>query len=438
MFCSQSLKTARTIRGQVSLSDSAIRFTKLMLSVLILACEDNCMGVDMDDDASAYDQPLLASTQTSSEAFHRCMTSLVLDTGRSELIKNNPLELISIYSATMVTTFAAHLDLCQRHWDITYEPYAYTSVVYGYAYHRDAVRQLVRRYATHLRYINQTIESLNVSGDNEALKPLLLDFENFAQRVSCLRSLCLQFLEQQVGKLALQDTRTQMREARDLQRISYLAFIFVPLSLASSFFGMNVQELGSGPTPVWIFVVTALGVLLGSFLTMWISGLTLWTKLWTEISACPGRLKSLLLPHRNPAAHAPSPPLPPMPIAERPTSQMIRGYNSPAPQAVYEPKQYETSAPPANPYYQPVYELSAAGSPKPEPLRNAVGASQERNRPGRISRTASMTVGLESSPCDSLDAEPSQQRSVLILQPSPPQLYPDTAPRSLLRSSLNS
>jgi hypothetical protein len=47
--------------------------------------------------------------------------------------------------------------------------------------------------------------------------------------------------------------------------VTILAFIFVPLSLATSFFGMNIQELNSEGQPIWVFVMTASGILLAAF-----------------------------------------------------------------------------------------------------------------------------------------------------------------------------
>ncbi|KAI4104432.1 MAG: hypothetical protein L6R37_003251 [Teloschistes peruensis] len=44
--------------------------------------------------------------------------------------------------------------------------------------------------------------------------------------------------------------------------VTTLAFIFIPTSLASSIFGMNVQEINSTGKPIWTFVLT--GILLTS------------------------------------------------------------------------------------------------------------------------------------------------------------------------------
>lgn len=59
--------------------------------------------------------------------------------------------------------------------------------------------------------------------------------------------------------------------------VTILAFIFIPLSLATSFFGMNIHELNATGQPMWIFLVTAVGILLLA-LTIWATFYQ-WTKL---------------------------------------------------------------------------------------------------------------------------------------------------------------
>lgn len=79
---------------------------------------------------------------------------------------------------------------------------------------------------------------------------------------------------------------------RHFVEVTYLAFIFVPLSLTSSFFGMNVQGLGSGPILVWQFFVSAVGVLLGSLFIVSTSSSSFLTRnqrVW-RISLAPSRM----------------------------------------------------------------------------------------------------------------------------------------------------
>ena len=243
----------------------------LTRAVLILASEDNLLGVDANPKTPAHLQPLRQIVATPGEAFEEALKDM--DSDGCKAIASNPLSLVSLYSNALVSAFAAHVELYQRYWDIKFEPFANTSAVYGYATHRDAARHFSMELSTQLRYLNHTIDGLqHIMHSEPGLKELYQDFEHFAREVSTLKQQSNQFLEQQVTKLALQDTRIQMQEARDLKRITYLAFVFVPLSLISSFFGMNVKELDSGSTPVWVFAVTAIATLACATFVAWFAG----------------------------------------------------------------------------------------------------------------------------------------------------------------------
>jgi hypothetical protein len=43
--------------------------------------------------------------------------------------------------------------------------------------------------------------------------------------------------------------------------VTVLAFIFVPISLASSIFGMNVQQINQTGCSLWVFVITSIVLL---------------------------------------------------------------------------------------------------------------------------------------------------------------------------------
>lgn len=239
------------------------------------------MGLDLHMEALLTEQPLQAFPANPTQTFRHLIGSL--STKDCAKIKIDPMFLTSLYSGPFISAFAAHIELYHRNWSQSYEPWARSSAVYGYAHHREAVRRLSRTYATHLRHLRHTIDGLqsnlpeySSSVQKQLLVPLIRDFERFSEEIDLLKTDCDQFLEQQISKVALQETRSQMREARDIKRLTYFAFIFVPLSLASSFFGMNVKELDSGSTPVWRFAVVALGLLGLSLLGTWVAAKPVW------------------------------------------------------------------------------------------------------------------------------------------------------------------
>lgn len=62
-----------------------------------------------------------------------------------------------------------------------------------------------------------------------------------------------------IGNLSLQESRKSIQQADSIGRISFLGFIFLPLSLVISFFGMNIRQItGSGASYRTFLVSSAL------------------------------------------------------------------------------------------------------------------------------------------------------------------------------------
>jgi hypothetical protein len=247
------------------------------LQVIIMTVEDNCLGIDLNPGSDT--QPYLPSAKSPSQIFKGRLLQLVsLHTERQDIV-TDPYLLVSLYSTASVASFAAQLELYRRHWRLIYEPWANTSVAHDVSQHRVAVRALSRKYSAHLCYVKHTsliLDCFLTSHPDSvrltiSLRPLKMDFEHFVSDLEDLKLQCERFLEQQVGKLALQESRAQIRDAKDVQRITYLAFVFVPLNLVSSFFGMNVKELNSGSVSVWVFFVAAAVFLIVSLLVVWLA-----------------------------------------------------------------------------------------------------------------------------------------------------------------------
>jgi hypothetical protein len=61
------------------------------------------------------------------------------------------------------------------------------------------------------------------------------------------------------SEMSLLDSSRSITEARTMARLTELAFVFIPLTFASSLFSMQVIELEAGIS-LWIFVLTALAL----------------------------------------------------------------------------------------------------------------------------------------------------------------------------------
>jgi hypothetical protein len=107
----------------------------------------------------------------------------------------------------------------------------------------------------------------NLSIDQDKLEAILRCFNFLRFRLERLlpaiqHHVDVVVLQQQVelAQTQLIESKKAIQQADTIKRLTILAFIFIPISTASSVFGMNVKELD--PTPsVWVFIVVTIGLL---------------------------------------------------------------------------------------------------------------------------------------------------------------------------------
>ncbi|KAK8876857.1 NAD(P)-binding protein, partial [Apiospora arundinis] len=59
-----------------------------------------------------------------------------------------------------------------------------------------------------------------------------------------------------MSSISVLDSETSIRQARSGQKLTQLASIFIPLSLVTGIFGMNIKEINDSPLSIWVVVVT--------------------------------------------------------------------------------------------------------------------------------------------------------------------------------------
>ncbi|KAH7310113.1 hypothetical protein BKA65DRAFT_170107 [Rhexocercosporidium sp. MPI-PUGE-AT-0058] len=69
-----------------------------------------------------------------------------------------------------------------------------------------------------------------------------------------------------VGNLSLQESRKSTQQANSIGRISIMGFVFVPLSLVMSFFGMNIRQLAGTGASWRAFLISAAAICLAVML----------------------------------------------------------------------------------------------------------------------------------------------------------------------------
>ena len=60
-----------------------------------------------------------------------------------------------------------------------------------------------------------------------------------------------------LNRFGLMASTKSVQQSESVGRLTMLAFVFIPLSFMTSFFGMNVVEFGTGSIRIWVFIVSA-------------------------------------------------------------------------------------------------------------------------------------------------------------------------------------
>ena len=135
------------------------------------------------------------------------------------------------------------------------------------------------------RYVCSQISAERIS--DKSWRKAEADLVQIHQEAGRLESQVRDYMQLQVGELALQESKKsielsnqQMEEGKrvkicklhdqayndfksiDIIAVTVLAFVYVPLNLATSIFGMNLSELNGSGKNIWVFLCTATVALL--------------------------------------------------------------------------------------------------------------------------------------------------------------------------------
>lgn len=86
---------------------------------------------------------------------------------------------------------------------------------------------------------------------------LLQDYDDLLQRTRLLHTQCDRGVQIMMNNASILESQKAIIQAEQVTRLTRLAFIFIPLSFLTSFFGMNFKELGTGTLSVWVWFVPA-------------------------------------------------------------------------------------------------------------------------------------------------------------------------------------
>ena len=104
-----------------------------------------------------------------------------------------------------------------------------------------------------------SLDPLNASTNSIPQPEVLSDFEELSKSITQMSDRLQRASALLTSNMGLLDSRRSINEAQAVSRLTELAFVFVPVSFASSIFGMQVEPFAD-PVPLRSFFVVAVGV----------------------------------------------------------------------------------------------------------------------------------------------------------------------------------
>jgi Mg2+ and Co2+ transporter CorA len=138
---------------------------------------------------------------------------------------------------------------------------------------------------SHHEYLEEALRCLEHGGDDNWPKAslsahkdiaertrnaLVGDFSHLLQRAVKLSKSCTTGCNAITNSTMLQEARAGLQQGAQMKRLTILAFLYLPLNLTTSFFGMNFREFGQGTLSLaWILAVLVPVVLITVGLFSW-------------------------------------------------------------------------------------------------------------------------------------------------------------------------
>lgn len=121
-------------------------------------------------------------------------------------------------------------------------------------------RRNVVNFGYRIRASIDTVERFRSDSEEtgQTWAQLLANFQDLEKRYKVLEAKIDKIMSVLTAVMTIEETKKQIRNARDVARITYLAFIYVPMAFVASFLSMNTAFPDGGTTVYWVFFAIAL------------------------------------------------------------------------------------------------------------------------------------------------------------------------------------
>jgi hypothetical protein len=125
---------------------------------------------------------------------------------------------------------------------------------------------LLQHWQSKVAFAKRNVSLLKPS---PVINKLTEDCNDLIERSEALVAMLRDTVTQHVGFLSVKASNESIIESRRVNKLTYAAFVFIPISLISSIFGMNVSELGSGSVRIYLFFAISGPLLFISLVSIW-------------------------------------------------------------------------------------------------------------------------------------------------------------------------
>lgn len=128
------------------------------------------------------------------------------------------------------------------------------------------------------------LSSARLRSDDAALY-LQRTFEKLVRQAKAVSDGCRDEMERLSNESVVREAQRGKEQAEALAKVTFIAAVFVPLSFATSIFGMNLEQLNKSGPDIWVWIAVMVPVMLISIAAWAINGELLkrfWGKLFTR------------------------------------------------------------------------------------------------------------------------------------------------------------
>ncbi|KAF2206286.1 hypothetical protein CERZMDRAFT_103537 [Cercospora zeae-maydis SCOH1-5] len=141
------------------------------------------------------------------------------------------------------------------------------------SYHQQLLDEVARTFRENLRVIEQrgsatwpkAKDAKQRAKADRIAASLLKDYEELQHRNQDLIKRCHNHMKTIINQASLAETQRSLEQARQVTQLTWLAFMFVPLTFTTSFLGMNLSIFGQGTVSLWLWFAITVPLMLIAF-----------------------------------------------------------------------------------------------------------------------------------------------------------------------------